>query len=251
MATYPLAVQYCGVCGLTPELCVYDAKKFPQCRPWLEKHAPQHVPDLAAAVGGLSLGGGGGGAEGAGSGASGGGGSGGSSGGGGGGGGGSSGGGGAAAEGAAAAAGGAAAAAAAGGGGGGAAPAAKKAAAPAKPKVTVQVREEGKRTTTAICGLDPFCAKLKEAASALAKKVGAGATVRPHPANPNISEVVVQVRQAAVPFAATAPRPSPPPRSPAHPTANLPCVAPPVASSLPAGRHYRLPGYCRPSRGAV
>jgi translation initiation factor 1 (eIF-1/SUI1) len=169
---------------LTPELCVYDAKKYAQCRPWLEKHAPQHAVDaaagLAAGVGGMSLGGaagGGGGAEGGGPGA----------------------GEGSGAEGSGSAASAAAAAppSAASAGGGSAAP--PKAAAAAKPKVVVQVREDGKRLTTAISGLDPFCAKLKEAASALAKKVGAGATVRPHPQNPNISEVVVQVRSLRVP----------------------------------------------------
>ena len=165
MASFPLTVQYCGVCGLAPELCSYDAKKYPQCRPWLEKHAPQHVVEgLGAAVAALALGGeaeGGGGGGGGGSGA-------------------------ATAGGAAAAAAPAAAAE--------AKPKAAEKKAP-KPKVTVVVRDEGKRQLTAIGGLEPYCAKLKEAASALAKKVGAGATVRPSPSNPNNSEVVVQVRK--------------------------------------------------------
>jgi hypothetical protein len=94
----------------------------------------------------------------------------------------------------------------------------------------VQVREEGKRTTTAISGLDPFCAKLKEAASALAKKVGAGATVRPHPANPNISEVVVQVSLA----------PSTPLRTPLLPCLGLFSLTPPMHCPCTHG-HPRTP----------
>jgi len=172
--SFPLVVQYCGVCGLTPELCSSDPKKYPQCKPWLEKNAPQFlVEDLAGGVAGLSLGGGGGG-DGSASGSS-------------------------APAGEAAAAG--------GGGGGGGVKVAEKKVAVAKPKVVIQVREEGKRVTTAISGLDPFCSKLKEAASALAKKVGAGASVRPQPANPNINEVVIQVRQPNI-------RDTPEPRAP-------------------------------------
>ena len=48
--------------------------------------------------------------------------------------------------------------------------------------------------TTAISGLEAFEPKLKDAAKALAKKVGAGGAVKPSPSNPNVNEVVIQVR---------------------------------------------------------
>jgi density-regulated protein DRP1 len=159
---YPLSVQYCGVCGLPPELCSYGPK-YALCFPWLQKHAPQFaVEALSKGVGEVSLGagdsGGGGGGGGAGS-----------AGGGGGGGGG-------------------------GGSGEGAAPPppAKEEKKAAVKKVVVTVKDEGKRTLTTIVGLEPYCTKLKEAGSTLAKKVGAGSSVKPSAANPTIQEIVVQ-----------------------------------------------------------
>jgi density-regulated protein DRP1 len=55
--------------------------------------------------------------------------------------------------------------------------AAKKAAEPKAPLITIEVKERGRRTVTTICGLEAYGIKLKEAASALGKKFGAGASV--------------------------------------------------------------------------
>ncbi len=83
--------------------------------------------------------------------------------------------------------------AAAGGGGEKAAAAPKAAAKKAAPKqqVIIEVKEKGKRrNVTTISGLDSFGVKLKEAASALGKKFGAGATVGKSPSG--IPEIDVQ-----------------------------------------------------------
>jgi density-regulated protein DRP1 len=85
-------------------------------------------------------------------------------------------------------------------------PAAKKAAAAAaaaaagggapapsgaKQQVIIEVKERGKRRhVTTVTGLDSFGVKLKEAASALGKKFGAGATVSKSPTG--IQEIDVQ-----------------------------------------------------------
>lgn len=55
----------------------------------------------------------------------------------------------------------------------------EKAAKPAgPPKVFVEVKEQGKRRkVTTVTGLEAYGVKLKEAASALGKKFGAGASV--------------------------------------------------------------------------
>jgi density-regulated protein len=55
--------------------------------------------------------------------------------------------------------------------------AAKKAAEPKAPLIMIEVKERGRRTVTTICGLEAYGIKLKEAASALGKKFGAGASV--------------------------------------------------------------------------
>ena len=71
----------------------------------------------------------------------------------------------------------------------------KVAKAPAVAKVTVEVNERGrKKQITTIGGLEAYCPKLKDAASALGKKFGAGASVAKSVTNPNIMEIDVQVR---------------------------------------------------------
>jgi density-regulated protein DRP1 len=81
------------------------------------------------------------------------------------------------------------------GGGGGAAPPPPKAkkggAGASKQQVIIEVKEKGRRRhVTTISGLDSFGVKLKDAASALGKKFGAGATVGKSPTG--IAEVDVQ-----------------------------------------------------------
>jgi density-regulated protein len=63
------------------------------------------------------------------------------------------------------------------GGGDASKKATKKIAEPKAPIVTIEVKERGRRTVTTVCGLDAYGIKLKEAASALGKKFGAGASV--------------------------------------------------------------------------
>ena len=159
--------MYCGVCGLHPELCSYGGPvKYAQCLPWLTKHAPEF------ALSNLSLNGSGGPSDESGRGD----GTGGSS-------------GVVAAGGGEVGAAGSAASVGASGGG------AKAEAAAAAKTVFVTVKDEGKRTITTIRGLEPYCAKLKDAGSMLAKKVGAGSSVKPSVANPSIQEIIVQVRE--------------------------------------------------------
>eukprot|EP00184_Porphyridium_aerugineum_P007240 CAMPEP_0184700344 /NCGR_PEP_ID=MMETSP0313-20130426/12240_1 /TAXON_ID=2792 /ORGANISM="Porphyridium aerugineum, Strain SAG 1380-2" /LENGTH=206 /DNA_ID=CAMNT_0027159957 /DNA_START=70 /DNA_END=690 /DNA_ORIENTATION=+ len=43
---YPMKVMYCGVCGLPPEYCEFDAKMFESCKPWINQHCPWIYPDL-------------------------------------------------------------------------------------------------------------------------------------------------------------------------------------------------------------
>ena len=171
---------------MAPELCSFGSN-FAACVPWLRAHAPQYLPAegagvLAPAMAALSVGGGGSG-----------------SGGGGGGGGGDGNDGAATATAAAASADGSAAGGGGGGGGGGGeggapAPAPEKKKKAAAPKVVIAVNQVGKRTVTTLQGLEAFGLNLKEVASTLGKKVGAGGSVGKCAANPSIQEVAIQVR---------------------------------------------------------
>jgi translation initiation factor 1 (eIF-1/SUI1) len=71
-----------------------------------------------------------------------------------------------------------------------------KAPKPVVPKIFVEVNERGrKKQITTISGLDAYGVKLKDAASALGKKFGAGASVTKSASNPNVMEIDVQVRR--------------------------------------------------------
>lgn len=186
VASYPLAVVYCGICGMPPDLCEYGSS-FEACKPWLRANAPNCLPKEKAATASaegaaLSASSGGGTVDSA-----------------------------ARGESASAAPGGSGAAADAladavvslsvseSGGGTVDGEATKKAAKTAKPaalpKVYVEVNERGrKKQITTISGLDAYCPKLKDAASALGKKFGAGASVTKSTSNPNVMEIDVQVR---------------------------------------------------------
>ena len=79
-----------------------------------------------------------------------------------------------------------------------AAPPPKKVAKPVVPKVYYTVADRGnKKHVTKVVGLEaylPPTTKLKEAASALGKRFGAGATVSKATNNPAILEIDIQVR---------------------------------------------------------
>jgi density-regulated protein DRP1 len=184
--SYPLSVVYCGVCGMPPDLCEYGSS-FEACKPWLRANAPSYLPKekaVATSAEGVAQSGASGDgivdslARGESASAA-------------------PGGSGAAADALADAVVGLSVTESAGGAVDG--EATKKAAKAPKPaalpKVYVEVNERGrKKQITTISGLDAYCPKLKDAASALGKKFGAGASVTKSTSNPNVMEIDVQVR---------------------------------------------------------
>lgn len=45
--SYPLAVEYCPMCGLPPEYCRFNSNSvFAKCKPWLKEAHPALVPEL-------------------------------------------------------------------------------------------------------------------------------------------------------------------------------------------------------------
>ena len=182
MATAGLEVVYCPHCGMAPELCSYGpaALYAASCKPWIAANFPSLLPSTAAAapaaagdaaagdaaaaaLSGLSLSGGSGEAAAAGAAAP------------------------AAAPAAPAAGGGGD-----GGGGGGAAkPAKGKGKSKSATAETISRKDRGRgKCVTILRGLESFDVKLKDAASALGKRYGTGASVTKDAAG--VQEVTIQ-----------------------------------------------------------